>query len=171
MKKLLMYIGIGLSLIAFSGCATKEFETKNYFDAFTKDEVLQAGKWVFLAHNSNEYVIDSYRDRLEVTKIGIVFSTLTHKDFVLRVEENECGTDATLKIAASLGMKKMFNHNVLKLEHQFFWDEVRDFLASSEKMPNENTEDAKKECSIKNEFENGLIKSTSIIGEVENEAL
>jgi len=191
-------MGISFLLISLNGCSTKEFQTNNYFDEFTKDEILEAGKLVFLMNESDEYIIDSYRDRLEVTKIGMVFDTLTHKDFILRVKENECGTDATLKIVANLGMKKTFNHNVFEQEHQLFWDKIKFFISSQEEFVDENkiytknsnqykafsenlseikanrqirpTKDMK-ECAIKNEFENGVLKSKSTTAEVENEAL
>src|SRR5690606_40690376 len=39
-----------------------------------------------------------------------------YKDFVLNVEENECGTFATLKIRANLGINKILDHNVFEIE-------------------------------------------------------
>jgi hypothetical protein len=186
MKKL----GISLSTLAvlwlFAGCSSKEFQTTNYFDALTKDEVLSAGRLVFL--NEGNYIIDSYRDRVEVTKIGMVFHTLKHEDIVLNVQENECGTNATLKMTGNYGVDKAFNHDAFELEHKLFWYKVKTILeekhALQETVNHENNEtqsEVKPEltsqkdltnCVIRTEFENGVIQNkTSSIGEIEYEAL
>lgn len=186
MKKLLIYLGVSFLLMILSGCSTKEFQTKNYFDALTKDEILQAGKWVFLLEGEDKYVIDSYRDRLEVTQIGMLFHTLQHKDFVLNVEENECGTFATLKIRANLGINKILDHNVFEIEHQHFWEKLNFFLGDQNEIIQEGKKYTKRAkpydsfaknmqeivvkksiipmkdlsgCVIKTEFEKGVIKT------------
>lgn len=183
MKKL----GISLSTLAvlwlFAGCSSKEFQTTNYFDALTKDEVLTAGRLVFL--DDGKYIIDSYRDRVEATKIGMVFHTLKHEDFVLQVEENECGTNATLKMTGNFGVDKVLNHDAFELEHKIFWYKLKAVLeekqASLEVANKESVDEGKKEfipqkdltnCVIKSEFENGVIQNkTSSIGEIVYEAL
>lgn len=173
-------------LLMLSGCSSKEFQTTNYFDTLTKDEVLEAGKLVFL--DEGGYIIDSYRDRLEVTKIGIVFHTLTHEDFVLNVEENECGTNATLKMSSNYGVDKVFNHDAFELEHRFFWYKVNSILEDKKELQeslqndNENAQSVAvkelssrkdlSECVIKSEFEKGVIKNkTSSMGEIDYEDL
>ncbi len=183
MKKLCMNLSMLVVLLFLSGCSSKEFQTTNYFDALTKDEILEAGKLVFFYNG--EYLIDSYRDRLEVTKIDIVFHTLQHEDYVLNVEENECGTNATLKMTSSFGVDKVFNHDAFELEHKLFWYRVESILEDKKELlemaNNESVDEVKKElspqkdlsqCVIKSEFENGVIKNkTSSIGEIDYEDL
>lgn len=170
-------------LVFLSGCSSKEFQTTRYFDALTKDEVLEAGKLVFF--DKDKYIIDSYRNRLEVTKIGIVFHTLTHEDFVLNVEENECGTNATLKMTSNYGVDKVLNNDAFELEHRFFWYQVESILEDKKELlesSNDGNEVENKtalspqkdlsQCVIKTEFENGVIKNkTSSIGEIDYEDL
>lgn len=200
MKKLFIGVNVFVVWMLFSGCASKELQTTNYFDALTKDEILDAGKLVFLNDSKTEYIIDSYRDRLEVTKIGIVFHTLTHEDFVLNVEENECGTNATLKMTSNYGVDKILNHDAFELEHQYFWYKLESIIEDKQEQLEENlklaqlsnetaeqtTQNSKdaeiksiikptkdlSQCEIKNEFDYGVIKNkTSRIGEIDDEEL
>jgi len=178
-----MTLSVLLSLSFLSGCTSKEFQTTNYFDALTKDEILEAGKLVFF--DDGKYLIDSYRDRLEVTKIGIVFHTLQHEDYVLNVEENECGTNATLKMTSSYGVDKILNHDAFELEHKLFWYKVESILEEKHELQemaqNETADEVKKEltplkdlsqCVIKSEFEKGVIKNKiSSIGDIAYEDL
>jgi hypothetical protein len=134
---------------------------------------------------NSEYIIDSYRDRLEITKIEIIWDTLEHKDYLLNVEEDKCGTNASLKVKISYGMLKSLEHNSFELEHNDIWDRVDFFLGKKEEVfvdnmkltRNDNLMDAylnnmqnlvnKKtivptknfnECIINDEFDLGVIK-------------
>lgn len=188
MKKILIYIGISFYIILLSECFAKEFQSESYFDGFTKDEILEASKLSILINEDYEYVIDSYRNRLEITKISVLFGNLMHKDFVLYVDENECGTNASLKISINEGIDKTASGEVSEKEYQLFWDNIKLFLFYPEEISSKNKNSIEKlkknkiyrkikptknmkECFIKNEFENGFIKSKSTLAEAEDETL
>lgn len=118
----------------FSGCAQKEFITERYYKGFTKDEILNAGKLSFKDIPNSEYIVDSYRDKLEVTKIEIIFDTLDHMDYIFNVEEDNCGTNASLKITASYGMLKNLKHNSFEFEHNNIWNRIDYFLGKKDEV-------------------------------------
>ncbi|WP_419769937.1 MAG: hypothetical protein ACNI3C_11450 [Candidatus Marinarcus sp.] len=199
MKKLYYWFNVLLTILIFSGCASKEFQTEKYFEAFTKDDILEAGKLAFLVEPKKEFVIDSYRNRLEVTRIGLIYNTLQHEDFILNVEEDECGTKATLNITGSFGVDKLLVHDLFESEHKFFWEKVNFFLNRKKELIVDDKQYSRQanqfgsfsmglravethriitpqkdlsKCVIKNEFEKGVIKeSKSAVGGIENENL
>ncbi len=180
MKKTIFSVGLSVVILFFGGCSHKEILASKYYPNYAKDDILLAGKYAFLSDKNSEYVIDSYRDRLEVTRIGLVFHVLFHEDYVLRVEENSCGTLATLMLDGSFGVDKMSKYN--SLEHKNlqnrrmqFWEEIEFFtnkenrkfiffdMGKADDYENifiEPTKDMS-ECVIKNEFENGLMRDNA----------
>lgn len=163
MKKNLFSIGLGVIFLLFSGCAHKEVFTSNYYPSYTKDEILLAGKYAFRSGKAYEYIVDSYRDRLEVTKIGLRFSTLHHKDYLLKVQEDECGALATLVAEGSFGTEKTDKYIFSEQEHSAIWEKIDYFIGKNREIDGDEnifikpTKDMST-CTIKNEFENGLIK-------------
>lgn len=157
------FLSVGLSTIFlfFSGCSQKEVVTSNYYPNYTKDEILLAGKYVFLSAEPYEYIVDSYRDRLEVTKIGLIFYTLHHNDYRLTVEEDACGTLATLMAEESFGTEKTDKYSFSQNEHLDIWKKI-DYFAGKKNLESNSSEPTKdiSTCIIKNEFENGLIKES-----------
>jgi len=134
MKNFYISIFSAILFLFFSGCAQKEFVTKKYYPNFTKDEILNAGKLAFKNGGNNEYIIDSYRDKLEVTKIEIIFDTLEHKDYILNVKEDNCGTSADLKATSSYGALKGLKHNSFEFEHEEVWDRIEFFLGKKDEV-------------------------------------
>ena len=170
MKNFYISIFFTILFLSFSGCAQKEFVTKRYYPDFTKDEILNAGKLAFLNDGDNEYIIDSYRDRLEVTKIEIIFDILEHKDYILNVKEDNCGTSADLKAIVSYGALKELNHNDFEFQHKWIWNRIDSFLGKKDdgftslfvanidsKKIIKPTKDLS-ECVISDEFSSGVIK-------------
>lgn len=174
MKKNLFSVGLGALFLLFSGCSHKEVLTSNYYPSYTKDEILLAGKYAFKSGKEYEYIVDAYRDRLEVTKIGFDFYTLHHKDYLLKVEEDACGTLATLVAEGSFGTEKTDKYIFSEHEHSDIWDNIDYFVAEKNHefdSSDINETDGYKNifikptkdmsaCTIKNEFENGLIKES-----------
>ena len=174
MKKNLFSVGIGALFLLFSGCSHKEVLTSSYYPSYTKDEILLAGKYAFKNGKEYEYIVDAYRDRLEVTKIGFDFYTLHHKDYLLKVEEDACGTLATLEAEGSFGVEKTDKYIFSEKEHSDIWKKIDYFVTQKNREFNffDANETDKYEnifikptkdmstCTIKNEFENGLIKKS-----------
>lgn len=174
MKKNLLGIGLSALFLLFSGCSHKELSTSNYYPNYTKDEILLAGKYVFLNAKPYEYVIDSYRDRLEVTRTGLLFHTLHHRDYLLKVQEDECGTLATLVAKEYLGVQKKEGYSFFGYEPSDIWEKIDSFTGIKdpklEQFDLNKTEEQRNifikptkdmsTCIIKSEFENGLIKES-----------
>lgn len=165
MKKNLFSIGLGALFLLFSGCSHKEALTSSYYPSYTKDEVLLAGKYAFRSGKEYEYIVDSYRDRLEVTKIEVRFSTLHHKDYLLKVEEDACGTMATLEAEGSFGAEKTDKYLFGENEHLDIWEKIDYFIGKNRQKDGDENSSIKptkdmSTCTIKNEFENGLIKKS-----------
>ncbi len=167
MRGSLFSVGLSALFLLFSGCSHKEVLTSSYYPSYTKDEILLAGKYAFKSGKEYEYIVDSYRDRLEVTKIGVRFSALHHKDYLLKVEEDACGTMATLEAEGSFGAEKTDKYFFWKNEHLDIWEKIEYFVAeknhklnSSDRHENSFIKPTKdmSTCTIKSEFENGLIK-------------
>jgi hypothetical protein len=112
------------SMIFLSACTHQSLQTQHYYTGYSKNDILYAAKVAFNMDSNNRYIIDSYRDKIEVTKIEPLLHTLQHKDFVLKVHEDACGTTAQLQIEASVGMHKILKHDVFAHEHQEFWQRI-----------------------------------------------
>ncbi len=161
MKKNLFTLCLGAIFLLFSGCGHKELLTSKYYPNYTKDDILLAGKYAFLIDNDDEYIVDSYRDRLEATKIELVFHTLLHKDYMLKVEEDACGTLATLVLEGSFGANKTSKYYPSKYQHKKFWSKVALFIDKDRGDDNFIApEKDMQACTVKDEFENGLVKDS-----------
>lgn len=144
---------IVFSAFIFTACSSKKIVTTKYFPNYTKDDVLLAGKKTFLDDGGYEYIVDSYRDKLEVTQISLLFYTLQHKDYMFTTQEDECGTTASLSIDGSFGLDKKATFSYMETLHQFFWNDIEFFLTQDKNNDNNMTE-----CIVKDEFNKGLRK-------------
>lgn len=173
--KHLIFICLSVVFI-FSGCSNKEATISKYYPDYAKDDILLAGKYAFLVDKNHEYVIDSYRDHLEVTEIDLVFNTLVHNDYMLKVEEDDCGTLATVTFKSSLGIDKVSKYSSLEYKnlqnnHIRFLEKIEFFInknnrkfvfldiSKKEAYKNLIVEPTKdmSACVIKDEFENSLM--------------
>jgi hypothetical protein len=135
MKNLLLVLFL---LFMISGCSQKEIVTTKYYENFSKDDVLLAGKRAFLITQGEEFIVDSYRNRLEVTKIGLFYhlvgNKIVIKEYVLNVEEDDLGVLAKMTIIGSYDMDKKGKYYVDTNEHDFIWDKMDFFLNESDKL-------------------------------------
>jgi hypothetical protein len=125
-------------LLLFTGCSNKTLQTQHYYAGYSKNDILYAGKLAFNMDTNNRYIVDSYRDKLEVTKIEPLLHTMQHKDYVFSVKEDVCGTTAMLDITASLGMYKALKHDVFAQEHHEFWNKIAFLLQEKNRIKVEN---------------------------------
>jgi len=115
---------------------------------FSKDDVLLAGKRAFITSQSDKYVIDSYRDRLEVTKIDtfyhLVGSKIVVKEYLLEVEEDDLGTLAKMTVVGYYDPDKKGKYYVDRDEHNFIWEKMDFFLAERDSLYLDAYNDSKK---------------------------
>ena len=127
------YGNIFLIVVLFSGCAQKEFTTNRYFNGYTKDDILNAGKLAFSDIPNSDYIVDSYRNKLEVTKIELFYNNLTTKEYLLKVDEDNCGSNATLEVTTANSEGKYLKHNG-KEEHDSVWNRMDYFLGKKNEV-------------------------------------
>jgi len=146
--KTAFFINMLLLAIFISGCSQKEIVTSKYYDKFSKDDVLLAGKRAFITAQSDKYVIDSYRDRLEVTKIDtfyhLVGSKIVVKEYLLEVEEDDLGTLAKMTVVGYYDPDKKGKYYVDRDEHNFIWEKMDFFLAERDSLYLDAYNDSKK---------------------------
>lgn len=146
--KTAFFINILLLAIFISGCSQKEIVTTKYYDKFSKDDVLLAGKRAFVTVQNDKYVVDSYRDRLEVTKIDtfyhLVGSKIVVKEYLLEVEEDDLGTLAKMTVVGYYDPDKKGKYYVDKDEHNFIWEKMDFFLAERDSLYLDAYNDSKK---------------------------
>ncbi len=127
-----------LILIVFTGCSQKQEEvyvTKKVYPDISKNAVFDAAKTLFNISNEDNgnkaFVIDSYRDKIEVNKIifkdNIVRIDIILDKWLLELYQTENETRANLifirRDGVDLDDVKSFDKNV----HQLFWDRL-DYL-------------------------------------------
>lgn len=127
-----------LILIVFTGCSNKQEEvyvTKKVYPDISKNAVFDAAKTLFNISNEDNgnkaFVVDSYRDKLEVNKIifkdNIVRIDIILDKWLLELYQTENETRANLifirRDGVDLDDVKSFDKNV----HQLFWDRL-DYL-------------------------------------------
>jgi len=144
-KKQIMIYGIFLliSLLFIVGCAQKKEYTstsRSYHNNITKDHLLHAVKRVFFLADKGAFIIDSYRNDLNVTKAKAVnkFYTMDirndHFDFEVKENDTNATLKATFSISRTYGINKEnreyedSNSSVYKL----FWNRV-DYLLGKQK--------------------------------------
>lgn len=119
----------------FIGCSSKEdvYVTKRIYKDISKDAVLEASKKVFLLSNQKkDFIIDSYRNKLKVTKVIFkdrVFRVDLYQDkWLLEVVQMDNESRANLILVRSDAInqdeKKSINEDV----HEVFWARVEYLL-------------------------------------------
>lgn len=137
------YILTILVVLFFSGCTLTTVSFKSNEESFSqriyynvaKDAVLEAGKKVFLLSNensnNNEFVIDSYRNKIEVSKIlfenRLINVDLYLDKWILEVQQFEKETRASIKLLRTDAVEQETNRVVPFDIYQIFWDRM-DYL-------------------------------------------
>jgi hypothetical protein len=127
------YVGAILIFLLFNGCTNKELVTNRYFKAYTKDEILNASKLAFKDVPNIEYIVDSYRNKLEVTKIELFYNILKKKEYILKVDEDNCGTSAVLEVKTSDSDGKNLKYNDID-DNDKIWSRIDYFLGKKNEV-------------------------------------
>lgn len=122
-----------LVLLFITGCSQKELITTKYYNDYSKDDILLATKRAVLSTQEKEkYMIDSYRDRVEIVKIDVVSyitgSKIIVKEYTIKVKEDDFGTKADMSIQGYFEPDKTMRYQVDKNEHNFIWERIDFFL-------------------------------------------
>lgn len=125
---MIKYLLLAVFFVFFTGCSSKEdvYVTKRIYKDISKDAVLEAGKKVFLLSNQKkEFMIDSYRNRLKVTKVVFkdrVFRIDLYTDkWLLEVVEMDNESRANLILVRSDAMDDEDRKSISKNVHEVFW--------------------------------------------------
>lgn len=125
-----------LFLIIFTGCATKQevYISKKVYNEISKDAILEAAKTLFVLSNednNSNFIIDSYRDRLEINKImfenKIIQINIIEDNWVLDVQQFDNETRANLVVIRKDAFDSDNNKDINKNIHNLFWDRI-DYL-------------------------------------------
>lgn len=131
-SKMIKSILLVLVAIFIAGCAPKPELSMQKFDKYTKDEVLNAAKKIFILADNENFIIDSYRNELNVTKfkaahygykMDIVVDKLYFKAFS---EYNS--TRAELSMNRSYGVDESDSKLMPKSAHNIFWNRLNYLL-------------------------------------------
>lgn len=124
-------------LIVFTGCSTKQevYVSKKVYNEISKDAILEAAKSLFVLSNkdndNNDFIINSYRDRVEVDKImfenNIIKTDIIVDKWILDVHQLENESRANLVLIRKDGLIEDDNINTNKNAHNLFWDRI-DFI-------------------------------------------
>lgn len=116
--------------ILFVGCANPELTIRKY-DKYTKDHILNQAKKVFILADDDDFIIDSYRNELNVTRAKAAFygykMDLVFDEYYLKAYKDGNKTTAELTITRSYGMDKTNKKYLGKSAHNLFWDRL-DYL-------------------------------------------
>lgn len=137
-----------IALIFFTACSTKTIEkaqierneTIREYANISKDAVFQAAKKVFLFAGKNEFRIDSYRDKLIVSKTKMShypFYVVTHEDFWnLYIEEENNISKARLSLHRVVDYDEENPEYLSKDFHNILWNRVEYLLGLSDTWQN-----------------------------------
>lgn len=131
---MIKYILVFLFVVIFSGCGGPELTIRSY-DNFSKDEVLNAAKKIFLLADREDFIIDSYRNELNVTRFkaahyGYKMDIVIDK-FYLRAYADHNKTTAELTITRSYGPDEEDTKLLAKSAHNLFWDRLEYLLGAN----------------------------------------
>lgn len=129
-----------LFLIVFTGCSSRQdvYISKKVYNGISKDAILEAAKVLFILSNENndnkDFVIDSYRDGLEVNKIifenNIIKINIISEKWILDVQQfdNESRVNLVLIRKDALASEESLDiENINKNVYNLFWDRI-DYL-------------------------------------------
>lgn len=131
-----------LILIVFAGCSAKNdvLVTKNTYPDISKNAIFNAAKTLFNLSNkengNKDFIIDSYRDKLEVDKI-IFKNNIVHVDvlldkWILELHQTENETRAILTVTRKNTQSDDNIGNIDQKLHNLFWDRL-DYLLGLKK--------------------------------------
>ncbi len=132
-----------VSIFFIFGCSSKNEYTSSVrsFDKnITKDQLLHAAKRVFKITDENAFIIDSYRNELNVTKPKAAYKFYTmdiqNDNFNFKVDDNETKSmlDATISISRTYGIEEENRHYIKEdsFTYELFWDRVEYLLGLKE---------------------------------------
>lgn len=136
---IIIYLSIFLIGIFFmQGCAPKKYEssTKSFDQNITKDQLLHAVKRVFALTDKEAFIIDSYRNEINITKPKLVHRAYTmniqNDNFDFKVDENKTKNtlDGTISIYRTYGVDEEDRYYIKKdsFPYDLFWDRVEYLL-------------------------------------------
>jgi len=139
-KIIFIYIILSLVSVFFIiGCASKSeytSTTKSFDKNITKDQLLHAVKRVFTITDKDAFIIDSYRNDLNVTKPKAVHKLYTmdiqNDNFNFKVDDNqsEPTIKGTISISRTYGIEEENRYYIDEnsFTYQLFWDRVEYIL-------------------------------------------
>jgi len=139
-KRIIMYsIFFIVSSFFIVGCSLKNnytSTTKSFDKNITKDQLLHAVKRVFKIIDNDAFIIDSYRDEINITKPKAVYKFYTmdiqNDNFNFKIDDNQSlpTMDATISISRTYGVegKKRVYVDENSFTYKLFWDRVEYLL-------------------------------------------
>ncbi len=132
-----------MSLFFIFGCAAKNeytSSTRSFDKNITKDQLLHAVKRVFTITDKDAFIIDSYRNELNITKPKATHKLYTmdiqNDNFDFKVDDNRSKTtlDASISISRTYGIEEEKRYYVKEdsFTYQLFWDRVEFLLGKQE---------------------------------------
>ena len=130
-----------LFLIIFTGCSNKQevYISKKVYTDISKDAVLEAAKTLFTLsnkeNNNKDFIIDSYRDKIEANKIQFEHHffriNIVVDNWVLEVQQFDKETRANLVLVRNNDLDSEENMNINQNVHNLFWSRI-DYLLGLE---------------------------------------
>lgn len=139
-KAIVMYsILFVVSVFFIFGCSSKNnytSTTKHFDKNITKDQILHAVKRVFKITDNDAFIIDSYRDELNITKPKAVHKLYTmdiqNDNFNFKIDDNQSlpTIDATISISRTYGVEEEERYYIDEnsFTYELFWDRVEYLL-------------------------------------------
>lgn len=137
-KKVCQTIFLTSSLFLLTSCSSKnevtreDYITQKTFDNINKDAIFEAAKKVFIYSGDKSFIIDSYRNNLEVIKPKMIhrpFVAYTIEDkWNLSIEEKDSKSFAKLDVSRIVDYDE---NNIVYLDkdvHELFWNRVEYLL-------------------------------------------
>jgi len=138
------FLSISLSFFLFGCTASVEipkYSTKTY-EGIQKDQVLHATKKVFRAFHNKDFLIDSYRNDVNITRTKVNYYVLSaaieQDNFHVNAIENNGTTTAILNISRSHGLEENEEIQFIYSDetiHKLLWDRIEYFLGLKENWP------------------------------------
>jgi hypothetical protein len=143
MNKVLYFI---LAILMFSGCSSRVLQkdvevatTVKKYIGFSKDDLLNAAKKVFKLASKDNFIIDSYRESLVVTKAKanyeVVSMSLTEDKFEFRTKEIKNGAIMYMTLNRTHGFDQNKEQYFSKRLHDFFWQRIDYVLGLRDTWP------------------------------------
>lgn len=123
----------------FSGCSftnvtftSNEVKTsKKIYKDISKDAILEASKKIFILANKKEFIIDSYRNRIEVSRVlfeNKIYNVDLYLDkWIVEVYQFENETRVELSLVRTDGVEQVKNISIPEDVFDLFWTRL-DFL-------------------------------------------